>query len=200
MVAKVRVFVDFWNFQLGWNQNVRPDASAQKAFVPISWEKLAPTLLAELPTVLGTQPGSPINFRGVNVYASVNPQPGSKDEGLKNFLARNLSQMSGYTVHCVDRKERRSTDASGAQTSRFVEKGVDTKIVTDLFAGAINDSYDVALLISNDADFVPAIQTIQERLDRQIIHVGFRRGGDEIRASCWGHVILDGDVSERLSG
>lgn len=72
--------------------------------------------------------------------------------------------------------------------------------MTDLFAGAINDSYDVALLVSNDADFVPAIQTIQERLNRQVVHVGFRRGGDEVRSSCWSHILLDGDIAGRLIG
>jgi uncharacterized LabA/DUF88 family protein len=80
----------------------------------------------------------------------------------------------------------------------MVEKGVDTQIVTDLFAGAINRTYDVAILVSNDSDFCPAIETIQDRLDKQIIHVGFRRGGDEIRSHCWSHVILDGSVAESL--
>ena len=68
----------------------------------------------------------------------------------------------------------------------------------DLFEGAINNAYDVAILVSNDSDFCPAIRTIQERLNKQIIHVGFRHGGNEIRTTCWGHIILDGPVSEKL--
>jgi len=80
----------------------------------------------------------------------------------------------------------------------MVEKGVDTSIVTDLFDGAINNSYDIAVLVSNDSDFVPAIQTIQERLNKQIIHAGFRAGGDHVRTAAWAHIILDGDVSDRI--
>jgi len=80
----------------------------------------------------------------------------------------------------------------------MVEKGVDSSIVTDLFDGAINNAYDIAVLISNDSDFVPAIQTIQERLNKQIIHVGFRRGGDHVRTAAWSHIILDGDVAEKI--
>jgi uncharacterized LabA/DUF88 family protein len=139
-----------------------------------------------------------LQFKGVNVYASVNPDPQGKDAGLKSFLHKVLNQMVGYNVHVFDRKERQSTDANGHTVIRTVEKGVDTRIVTDLFTGAIDGSYNVALLISNDSDFCPAIQTIQDRLDKQIIHVGFRRGGDEIRSACWSHVLLDGSVAESL--
>ncbi len=80
----------------------------------------------------------------------------------------------------------------------MVEKGIDASIVTDLFDGAINDAYDIAVLVSNDSDFVPAIKTIQERLNKQVIHVGFQRGGDHVRTAAWSHIILDGAVAEKL--
>ncbi len=78
------------------------------------------------------------------------------------------------------------------------ETALDGVRVTDLFDGAINDAYDIAVLVSNDSDFVPAIKTIQERLNKQIIHVGFRRGGDHVRTAAWSHIILDGDVAGNL--
>ncbi len=91
----------------------------------------------ELPTALGGVK-EPLQFKGINVYASVNPDPNSRDAGLKNFLHKTLNQMVGYQVHVFDRKERRSADANGNVIIRTIEKGVDTRIVTDLFAGAIN--------------------------------------------------------------
>jgi uncharacterized LabA/DUF88 family protein len=151
----------------------------------------------ELPTALGGIK-EPLQFKGLNVYASVNPDPKGNDSALRNFLQRVLNQMVGYKVHIFDRKELRTTDAQGHTVIKTVEKGVDTRIVTDLFTGAIDDTYNVALLLSNDSDFCPAIQTIQDRLNRQIVHVGFRRGGDEIRSACWSHVILDGSLSEAI--
>jgi uncharacterized LabA/DUF88 family protein len=80
----------------------------------------------------------------------------------------------------------------------MVEKGVDAAVVTALYEGALNNSYDVALLLSNDGDHVPAVKTIQDRLNKQIIHVGFKRGGSELRSACWSHVLLDGELSQRL--
>lgn len=196
MVA-VRVFVDFWNFQLRWNDAFPFDRAKGEQPTKIDWKGLPTVLMNELPTALGGIK-DPLQFKGINVYASVNPDPQSNDVGLKNFLQKVLNQMVGYKVHVFDRKERRTTDAQGHTVIKTVEKGVDTRIVTDLFTGAIDDTYDVALLLSNDSDFCPAIQTIQDRLDKQIIHVGFRRGGDEIRSACWSHVVLDGSVSESI--
>ena len=194
MVA-VRVFVDFWNFQLGWNSTF-PVAKGTPP-IKIDWKGLPTILMNELPAALGGVKDQ-LQFKGINVYASVNPDPNGKDVGLKTFLHKVLNQMVGYQVHVFDRMERRTTDANGATIIKTVEKGVDTRIVTDLFSGAINKTFDVALLVSNDSDFCPAIQTIQDRLDKQIIHVGFRRGGDEIRSMCWSHIILDGSVAESI--
>lgn len=193
MVA-VRIFIDFWNFQLCWNDAHPFDKAKGEGPTKIDWKSLPSVLMNELPQALGGIKEG-LQFKGVNVYASVNPDPRSKDGPLKGFLIKNLNQMVGYRVHVSDRKERHAKDAQGRDIVRTVEKGVDTRIVTDLFSGAINNSFDVALLVSNDSDFCPAVATIQDRLDKQIIHVGFRRGGDEIRAACWSHIVLDGDVA-----
>jgi len=71
----------------------------------------------------------------------------------------------------------------------MVEKGVDAAVVTALYEGALNNSYDVALLLSNDGDHTPAIKTIQDRLNNQIVHIGFRRGGSDVRSATWSHIL-----------
>lgn len=198
-MANVKILIDFWNFQLSWNEHFPFSKAKGEGPTRIDWKGLPTILMGELPGALGST-ATPLHFRGASVYASVNPDPGGKDAKLKGFLHNIISQMPGYQVHVFDRKERRATDASGTQIIKTVEKGVDTSIVTEPFSGAINGTYDVALLISNDSDFCPAIKTIQDRLDKQIIHVGFRYGGDEIRSSCWSHILLDGTVSGSLKG
>lgn len=106
---------------------------------------------------------------------------------------------TGFQVSVRDRKLKQADcPHCGKQIDRMVEKGVDASIVTALYEGALNNSYDVALLLSNDADHIPAIRTIQERLNKQIVHVGFKQGGAEIRTATWSHVILDGPLAARL--
>lgn len=198
-MANIKLFVDFWNFQLSWNQHIRPQAGADTKAVRINWRSLPSTLIGELPAVLEPTTDTDMVYKGTRVYASVNPNPGNSDEKLKWFLQNPLAQMAGYRVDVRDRRSKEdSCPACKEPINRMVEKGVDSSIVTDLFEGAINDAYDIALLISNDSDFVPAIETIQERLNRRIIHVGFKRGGHHVRRVAWSHILLDGDVSDKL--
>lgn len=196
-MSNVKLFVDFWNFQLGWNTNLTPNWTPPQPRVAISWKDVPGVLIGELPAILGTV--TPYLYKGTRVYASVNPDPNSKDARLKKFLNNALGQMTGFQVSARDRRTKSAKCIEcGHETHGTMEKGVDSLIISDLFEGAINNAYDVAILVSNDSDFCPAIRTIQERLNKQIIHVGFRHGGNEIRTTCWGHIILDGPVSEKL--
>lgn len=54
------------------------------------------------------------------------------------------------------------------------EKGVDVKIAIDLLVNAFKDNYDVAILISNDADFIPAIEEVQ-KIGKSVYYVGFSK-------------------------
>ncbi len=189
-MANVLLFVDFWNFQLNWRDNMPPEEGASQPYVSLDWERLPNVLMAELPTAAGT--GSSVTYKGTRIYASVSPQSGG-DTRLKHFLHNVLGQMPGFQVTVKDRRNK--TDQCPhckEQIQRTVEKGVDTSIATELFEGAINDSYDIALLLSADADHVPAIQTIQDRLNKQIIFAGF------VRRACWSHITLDGGVATKL--
>lgn len=44
--------------------------------------------------------------------------------------------------------------------SRPQEKGVDVKIAVDMVTMAMRDEFDIAVLFSNDTDFVPAIESV----------------------------------------
>lgn len=57
--------------------------------------------------------------------------------------------------------------------SRSREKGIDVKIAVDLIAGAIDKKYDAAIIVSSDADLVPAIDWIRKRLKKKVEYIGF---------------------------
>ena len=53
---------------------------------------------------------------------------------------------------------------------KYTEKGVDVKLAVNLLLDAIFDKYDVALLISSDADYVPAIKyVVKEKKERSYL-------------------------------
>ena len=121
-MANVKLYVDFWNFQLSWNHNVKPEDTGER-YVRISWGTLPQVLISELPSTLG--PTSDMQYKGTSVYASVDPTPGSKDMKLKNFLHNTLGQMTGYNVTVHDRRPK--TDHCphcNKDILRKVEKGL----------------------------------------------------------------------------
>ena len=76
------------------------------------------------------------------------------------------SRVSGY-------KKIFDAGISVVQYERFREKGIDVKLATDLIVGAIDDKYDVAVVVSSDGDLVPAIDWIRRRTKKKVEYVGF---------------------------
>lgn len=151
MGMRVKLFVDFWNFQLSWNDYHQRAGATE--IVRIPWKpRLYEVLVAQVdPNGI---------YAGTHVYASYDPLS-KKDTGLRKFLDV-MDAFPGYDVTIKDRKPlsplRCSNDDCRKQIgvcphctkgiSRTVEKGVDTAIVTDLIRLGIDDHYDRAVLIS----------------------------------------------------
>jgi uncharacterized LabA/DUF88 family protein len=56
--------------------------------------------------------------------------------------------------------------------NKYHEKGVDVKLALDLVLGAVDDTYDKAILISSDTDLIPAIEQVQLR-GKKVEYIGF---------------------------
>ena len=67
------------------------------------------------------------------------------------------------------------------------EKGVDTRIVTDMMSLAWADNYDVAVLVSADRDFVPVAEFLQTR-GIKVLHGAFPPKGAVLPQKCWGSI------------
>ncbi|TSC93841.1 MAG: Uncharacterized protein CEN87_741 [Parcubacteria group bacterium Licking1014_1] len=59
------------------------------------------------------------------------------------------------------------------QYEKLREKGIDVKLATDLIVGAIDDKYDVAVVVSSDADIIPAIDWVRNRTHKKVEYIGF---------------------------
>ncbi len=58
------------------------------------------------------------------------------------------------------------------KTESYHEKGVDVQMAVDLLAGAYEDLYDTAILVSSDTDLIPALKKIRQQKKR-VEYVGF---------------------------
>ena len=73
----------------------------------------------------------------------------------------------------------------------YTEKGVDIKIASDMLKLAYNNSYDTAILVSGDGDFVPAVKGVQD-LGKHVENAYFERGhSDYLFETCDNFILLD---------
>jgi uncharacterized LabA/DUF88 family protein len=73
----------------------------------------------------------------------------------------------------VDYKKLLQKGIEKIQYERLREKGIDVKLATDLIVGAIDNKYDVAIVVSSDTDIVPAIDWVRNRTHKKIEYIGF---------------------------
>lgn len=195
---RVRVFVDYWNFQLAWNR------SSGKG---CDWRELPRVLVrrtGELFEAVGAEAG--LSLERTTLYASVDPDG---DANLRRWLTSTVSRFPSYTVKVHDRRARRdsiycrlckvATDACpncGEPYVRRPEKGVDSAIVTDLLWLAWEGAYDVAILVTSDAAFVPAVERVQER-GVKVVNAAWRNRGHELQRACWASFAIE-EIQEGL--
>ena len=72
---------------------------------------------------------------------------------------------------------------------------VDSRIVTDMLSLAWDGSYDVALLITSDADMVPAVESLQ-RHNFKVINATWKGHGHELAKVSWASFELDGELDK----
>jgi hypothetical protein len=194
MAYKTRVFIDFWNFQLNWNER-----SGGKQ---CDWTAVPRVLLEEGRDKLaaaGIEGG--LALEETLVYASVNPLTEGK---LRNFLEGFLDRQPSFRVKIRERKPKsrrvhcvacgnnnESCAHCGTPFTWAPEKGVDTAIVTDLLSLAGEDgAYDVAILLSSDADHIPAVEWVQSR-GKKVLNATSAKHGYDLKRTCWASIELD---------
>jgi hypothetical protein len=197
---RVRIFVDFWNFQIAWN---RHHEARNNGRPKIPWD-------SKFPEVLVKHAGDGAIYAGTNVYVSFDPL-NRKDAPFRRFLNA-MDGFPGYRVTVKERKPRSPLKCNHDDcrkpldtcptckrtVSRTVEKGIDTAIVTDLIQLAIDDMLDTAVLVTADADFIPAVEFIQNRTSKRIVHAHFRPEGQNLRNACWTHLFFDNLMAELI--
>lgn len=192
MAYRTRVFIDFWNFSLNW----RDRADGAK----IDWTSVPRTLLDEAKKkleVAGMTEG--LQLEETRVYASYI----RGDTKLKNWLDSWLNRQPSFNVSAFERRSKPRKihcaacghDNEECQSCHEAltwapEKGVDTAIVTDLLALAGEDAYDVAILLSSDADYIPGVEWIQAR-GRKVVNATWANHGFDLKKSSWAHFELD---------
>ena len=188
---RVMVFVDFWNFQLQLN-NLEPN------FL-IDWHRLGAVVAREAQRIVDAD--ALLSYQGMNVYGSYDPSSPS-DQKLHQWTTNFLARQPGVQVTMLERQRKRKgptcpacheemakCNECGADMRGTEEKGVDTRIATDMIKLAWVDNYDAVVLLSSDRDFVPIVEFLGTR-GIKAIHAAFPPQGAMLTRSCWGNINL----------
>ena len=186
---KTRVFIDFWNLQLTIKDHTPPTYR-------LDWQKISPLLVREASTILNAQ----LRFDGTTVYVSYNPRA-PQDKALINWCTNTLDHFPGIRVVAKERKDRNAPTCPNCHQlvtncphcnlpmKRTIEKGIDTAIVTDMISLAWENVCDVAILVSSDRDFIPAVEFLTTK-GRRVINAYFPPQGLHLARTCWGSIDL----------
>ena len=167
------------------------------------WKAVPRVLLDEAKKQLETAGiHEPLSLEETLVYASYNPAT-EGDRKLKGWLDSFLDKQPSFRVNARERRPKpRKIHCSKCGHDNEVcqecsepfrwapEKGVDTAIVTDLLALASENAYDVAVLLSSDADHIPAVEWVQGR-GRKVVNATWSRHGFDLAKTSWAASELD---------
>ncbi len=90
----------------------------------------------------------------IKVYFACS-RAGAGDESLRTFFHW-LDEQPFFLVKAFERSRR---PGDGVVT----EKQVDVYLATQMVALAYEDAYDIAVLVSGDSDFLPAVDLVQQK-------------------------------------
>lgn len=188
MSSRVKVFIDYWNFQLSWNDQ----APHMKM---CDWLRLPGALLGEAEKRSSHLAPGDSTLEGTLIYASYNPAT-NEDIGLKQWLNDFLDGKNGISV-IVDEREEKPVKFHCKQCDKKVvhcpsckrplvgapEKRVDVAIATALMRNAWEDTYDVAILVSSDSDLIPCVRVLQDK-GFEVVNARWGQEGEKLAHAC----------------
>lgn len=188
-IHRVHVFVDFWNFQLSMKDVDGQFRADFKALGP----ELVRTAMQKIDAYGHGE------YAGMGVYISTD-ESSQAEAGLRKWATNTLDRFPGVRATLVKRVREvtgpkcpschdivHRCPVCGADMRGTEEKGVDVRIATDMIMLAWVDSYDVAVLVSADSDFIPVAEFLQTK-GKKVIHAQFPPRGAHLSQKCWASI------------
>lgn len=204
MSSRVMLFVDNGNL---WGSLSSHYSKIGKPKEKVDYDKLAGSLCARARAILAEE----VTYEGTYLYGSLPPGevPGraplsqQEREGRERqyrFFDR-MKFIRGFIVRVSDRRRRwMECEHCRRRIDYTIEKGVDSNIVADILSLAWEDAYDVAIILSDDADLVPAAEFLP-RKGKKVIHASFESlgRGKRLRKVCFGSISIESCLPEITS-
>ena len=108
---------------------------------------------------------------------------------------QDIREIPGFNVVLV--KMRKVSDRTSPSGFRFVIKGDDIHIATDMVGDAYENKYDTAIIVSGDGDFAPAIQRVQKlgkKVENAYFHVS---SSHNLKSICNSSIMISEELLKK---
>lgn len=183
-MTRVMIFIDYLNFQIQLNK---------------LYNNKSPNLdFVKLPQRLNSFVESGILMKTYLFH----PKPDDflkQDRSIKStydWINGTLKKFDYFEVIEGEYIARRIDDSvemviNDHKTYYKVEKGTDINVATQMLTKAFNNSYDVAILLSGDSDYVPVLKQLNN-LGKNIIVIGIKgQNIDKLKPYADKNMLLD---------
>jgi len=119
------------------------------------------------------------------MYYCSKPVPPGRSSQIKF-----LDYLRSLDIQVIEKPLKTRYDPK-TNSTRYVEKGVDVALATDLIGMAWEDAYDVAVIVSGDADYAGAVKKVMGK-GRNVEVASFRKClSRELKNAALTKIILD---------
>lgn len=176
-LERVMIFIDGSNFYHGLKENnIRTNINFQKFCDKLCGEKrLIQTHYYNVPLI---QSIDPKNYQSQQRFFNMLRKTPYLTLHLGRFAKRNQKfkcpnpscgeNLSEIVIKCP----KCLKEENFKLPPFYVEKGIDVNIATDMLSNAFDNTYDTAILVSADGDFVPVVNEVK-RLRRRVKNAYF---------------------------
>lgn len=188
---RVLVFVDYSNF--------RPSMERVEPGFRIDLKPLGRCLADAAREVI--EPEFELAYQGLRLYGSYDPDS-QAGENQRKWYEVTASAIPGVSTIVVPRQRKRNgpicprcraemskCPSCGSDILGTEEKGVDTRMATDLISAAWDGAYDVAVLVSSDRDFIPVVNFLETRVVK-VVHGAFPPYAADLSRACWARIDI----------
>ena len=106
-----------------------------------------------------------------------------------------LKKIPKFKIVLCTLKKIKANDGSFV----YVVKGDDIKLSNDLLMGAVNDLYDIAIIVSGDEDFVDSVKIVRKKYKKRVGNAYFSKSSSSnLRKACDFHINLNKIINKIL--
>jgi len=180
-ITRVSIFVDYDNFTASYCDKF----NVKEEDISI-WDNLCNLFISYYQTNFIKNTFEVVDHVGTFLCVGLSEDKCTEERSIK-FRLRDIDRKNGFIIKYGDRRPPRKNSRGIWQLGK--EKGVDAEIICQMLMGSFLDHYDACIIMSDDGDYLPAVDRIQSYFGKKVIQAGFQKS--KLREYAYANIPLE---------